>query len=210
MPDHAPVSWVRTGDHLSFAAFAGGPAQAIAERAQLGVRTLVWGSLYPRVEGTYPRTGEKLADLFMDVPEDDMHAIVAGNAARLFGFDLNALSAPLAGKCLGPHPLVDRITTERTDARLEADIHEDPEHSLKAYGPTLVSLADQTFPEPYFVNNHTRDQLGLEPRNARSSRPTEWSTSLESMPKRQPPWNRSSSPYSLGTETFAIWPKWQQ
>ena len=76
-----------------------GPADAAAVHA-IGLARFMWGSDYPHNEGTGPFTREHLRQRFSDVPEADMRKILAGNAAELYGFDLDAL-APLAAK-VGP------------------------------------------------------------------------------------------------------------
>jgi hypothetical protein len=55
----------------------------------------MWGSDYPHDEGSAPYTREHLRQVFHQVGEDDMRAILGGNAAKLYDFDLDAL-APLA------------------------------------------------------------------------------------------------------------------
>jgi predicted TIM-barrel fold metal-dependent hydrolase len=65
---------------------------AINNRATTGVETLMWGNDYPHPEGTWPESQAVNADQFADVSTDDLHAIVAGNAARVFGFDLDQLA----------------------------------------------------------------------------------------------------------------------
>ena len=52
----------------------------------------MWGSDYPHDEGTYPYTREHLRQRFADASEDELRAIVGGNAAALYGFDLDALA----------------------------------------------------------------------------------------------------------------------
>jgi hypothetical protein len=64
----------------------------IENRHVIGVRNLMWGSDLPHVEGTYPHTREHLDRHFADVPIDEQHAILATNAARVFGFDLEELA----------------------------------------------------------------------------------------------------------------------
>ena len=61
----------------------------------LGVDRIMWGSDYPHDEGTHPFTRESLRALFADIDPATVHALLAGNAADLYGFDLDAL-APLA------------------------------------------------------------------------------------------------------------------
>jgi predicted TIM-barrel fold metal-dependent hydrolase len=65
---------------------------AINNRATTGVETLMWGNDYPHPEGTWPESQTVNADQFDGVSEADLHAIVSGNAANVFGFDLDQLA----------------------------------------------------------------------------------------------------------------------
>jgi predicted TIM-barrel fold metal-dependent hydrolase len=85
--------WARQG----FAAGLMDPWE-IENRHVLGVENLMWGSDLPHVEGTYPHTREHLDKHFADVPIDEQHAILAGNAARVLGFDLEALATTPAAQ----------------------------------------------------------------------------------------------------------------
>ncbi len=76
-----------------------GPADVRA-RHKIGIDKFMWGSDYPHDEGTHPFTREHLRSRFHDVPENELRRMLAGNAADLYGFDLDAL-APLAAT-LGP------------------------------------------------------------------------------------------------------------
>ena len=71
-----------------------------AARERIGPHRFMWGSDYPHDEGTYPFTREHLRQLFHATPESEMRAMLAGNAAELYGFDLAAL-APIADQ-VGP------------------------------------------------------------------------------------------------------------
>jgi hypothetical protein len=75
------------------------PADAAA-RTALGPHRFMWGSDYPHDEGTYPFTTEHLRQVFSDTPPDELQDILAGNAAELYDFDLDAL-APEAER-VGP------------------------------------------------------------------------------------------------------------
>ena len=57
----------------------------------------MWGSDYPHDEGTFPYTTEALRTAFAGMPYQEVAAMVGGNAARVYGFDLPALDA-LAAK----------------------------------------------------------------------------------------------------------------
>jgi predicted TIM-barrel fold metal-dependent hydrolase len=69
-------------------------------RARIGVDKIMWGSDYPHDEGTYPYSREGLRCAYAGVPREEVAAMVGGNAARVYGFDLDALDA-LAAKA-GP------------------------------------------------------------------------------------------------------------
>jgi hypothetical protein len=60
----------------------------------------MWGTDYPHTEGSYPYTKEMLRLTFFDVDPDEIQQMVAGNAAAVYGFDLEQL-APLASR-VGP------------------------------------------------------------------------------------------------------------
>jgi hypothetical protein len=64
----------------------------IENREVVGINNLMWGSDLPHVEGTYPNTREHLAKHVENVPVSDQHAILATNAARVLGFDLEQLA----------------------------------------------------------------------------------------------------------------------
>jgi len=57
-----------------------------------GTECLMWGNDYPHDEGTYPRSEKFRAEIRACVSEAEAHALFAGNAARIYGFDLEALA----------------------------------------------------------------------------------------------------------------------
>jgi predicted TIM-barrel fold metal-dependent hydrolase len=67
------------------------PAHEGRFRHQIGVDKLMWGTDYPHLEGTWPNTRKALRETFADYPEDEIRAILGGNAARVYGFDTAAL-----------------------------------------------------------------------------------------------------------------------
>jgi predicted TIM-barrel fold metal-dependent hydrolase len=95
-----------------------GPDDAAA-RYEIGLDRFMWGSDYPHDEGTYPFTREHLRQLFHDTDVAEMRAILGGNAAALYEFDLGRL-APLAAKA-GP-----------TVAELHEPLTKLPEHPNEA------------------------------------------------------------------------------
>jgi predicted TIM-barrel fold metal-dependent hydrolase len=72
------------------------PADVDAMR-DLGLGRVMWGSDYPHREGTGPYTREHLRQLFSDWEPGDLQQVLAGTAADVYGFDLDAL-APLAAE----------------------------------------------------------------------------------------------------------------
>jgi len=74
----------------------------LAGRHEIGVDHLLWGSDYPHYEGTYPHTRKSLRHTFHAMPQAEVRAMLGENAAKLYGFDLEAL-APIAAR-IGPTP----------------------------------------------------------------------------------------------------------
>ena len=75
-------------------------AADVEARHAIGVDKFMWGSDYPHDEGTHPYTREHLRVRLAGVPHDEARMMLAGNAAALYDYDLDAL-APLA-KEYGP------------------------------------------------------------------------------------------------------------
>jgi predicted TIM-barrel fold metal-dependent hydrolase len=73
----------------------------------IGKDRFMWGSDYPHDEGTHPFTREHLRQLFSAFPEKELRAVLGGNCAELYGFDLDKL-APIAER-VGPG--VDELAT---------------------------------------------------------------------------------------------------
>ena len=69
-------------------------------RSVVGVDRIMWGSDYPHKEASFPFTPEALRVAFAGVPHDEVAALLGGNAAKLYGFDLAALR-PIADR-VGP------------------------------------------------------------------------------------------------------------
>jgi predicted TIM-barrel fold metal-dependent hydrolase len=57
-----------------------------------GLPNLMWGADLPHAEGTSPYTREALRAVFADVPQTDIRTILTETAAKLYEFDLSALS----------------------------------------------------------------------------------------------------------------------
>ena len=69
-------------------------------RDALGVDRIMWGSDYPHLEGTPPFSKESIRKTFAGVAEAEVRAMLGGNAAEIYGFDLDALD-PIAAR-VGP------------------------------------------------------------------------------------------------------------
>ena len=82
------------------------PAE-VTLRDQVGVDRIMWGSDYPHKEASYPFSHEALRLSFAGVDRDDVQAMIGGNAAEVYGFDLEALAPVAARVC----PTVDELAS---------------------------------------------------------------------------------------------------
>ena len=64
-------------------------------RHEIGVENIMWGTDFPHDEGTFPESNRKLHEALDGLPEDELALILGGNAARVYGIDLDRL-APVA------------------------------------------------------------------------------------------------------------------
>ena len=85
------------------------PPHEGALRHRIGVDKLLWGSDYPHLEGTWPNTMKALQETFGSYPEDEIRAILGGNAVRAYGFDESQL-----------RPIADEIGPRLSEIRGEA------------------------------------------------------------------------------------------
>ncbi len=83
---------VRLGTFLS--------RKEIERRHEAGLECIMWGSDYPHPEGTWPQTRAIMLETFRGLPQDEIAAMLGGNAALTYGFDTEKL-APLAAR-IGP------------------------------------------------------------------------------------------------------------
>ncbi|MCX5202059.1 amidohydrolase [Streptomyces sp. NBC_00237] len=65
-------------------------------RHRIGLDKIMWGSDYPHDEGTAPYSREGLRIAYAGLPREEVAAMVGGNAARVYGFDLELLDAVAA------------------------------------------------------------------------------------------------------------------
>jgi len=59
---------------------------AVENRARIGVDRMLWSSDYPHITTDWPYSWKTINATFDDVSPEDKHAILAGNAQRLFKF----------------------------------------------------------------------------------------------------------------------------
>ena len=76
------------------------PRHEVKYAGVLGIDRIMWGTDSPHPEGSAPYTTAALRATLHDVPVADCRAMLAGNAGRLYGFDLDALG-PVAAT-VGP------------------------------------------------------------------------------------------------------------
>ena len=69
-------------------------------RHQLGMKQIMWGTDFPHPEGTWPHTRPQMIDTFKGLPEDDIAAMLGGNAVSFYELDLAELDK--VGARVGP------------------------------------------------------------------------------------------------------------
>jgi len=97
--------------------------------SDVGLDRLMWGSDYPHEEGTHPYTTEHLRQVTQGMTPEEIQDFLGGNAAKLYGFDLEALR-PAAEK-FGP-------TVAEVAARL-TELPDDANQALKRAAEQLAA-----------------------------------------------------------------------
>lgn len=95
------------------------PRHEVGLRHALGVDRIMWGNDFPHDEGTWPLTTEALRHQLWDVPEAECRLLLGGNAARLYGFDLDALTevaARIGPKVADVHRPLDELPVSPGEA----------------------------------------------------------------------------------------------
>jgi len=82
--DEPPSASVKRQCHVTL----GADRAPLLTREITGIEPLMWASDYPHPEGTFPESQQVVERIFAGVPEDELQAIVGGNAARLYGIEL--------------------------------------------------------------------------------------------------------------------------
>jgi len=98
------------------------------DRELVGVDKIMWGSDFPHEEGTFPFTREALANTYSGMDADEVARMVGGNAAHVYGFDLDRLD-PIAAE-IGPEVAA---VAEPIDRR--------PDTQSRAFDPRSATLS---------------------------------------------------------------------
>jgi len=86
--EQPPSAYVKRQCHVTL----GADRAPILTREITGIEPLLWASDYPHPEGTFPESQAIVERIFQGVPEDEVLAIVGGNAARLYEVPLGSAS----------------------------------------------------------------------------------------------------------------------
>ncbi|HYC57044.1 MAG TPA: amidohydrolase family protein [Candidatus Binatia bacterium] len=76
------------------------PRREAEMRHRIGLPSIMWGSDFPHPEGSWPYTRDQMIETFRGLPEDEVVAMLGGNAVRFYGLDAAALE-PVAAR-IGP------------------------------------------------------------------------------------------------------------
>jgi hypothetical protein len=100
-------------------------------RHEVGTDRIMWGADFPHHEGTSPHTKRALRHNFAGLPDEEVRQMIAGNAAKCYGFDLNALQA-----------VADRIGPTRLELETPLSAEEIPKYPGETLCPTFVGALD--------------------------------------------------------------------
>jgi predicted TIM-barrel fold metal-dependent hydrolase len=101
-------------------------------RELVGVDRIMWGSDYPHKESSHPFSKEAIRLSFAGVDPVEVQMMLAGNAAALYGFDLDAL-APIGAR-IGP------VVGEVAQPLLPADFPDGSQKCPAFADPALATL----------------------------------------------------------------------
>lgn len=86
---------LRPGEYWARQCYVGSSPPAgraeIEARHTIGVDKLMWGSDYPHPDGAWPRSRERIAELFAGVPEAETRRMLGENALGVYAFDTAAV-----------------------------------------------------------------------------------------------------------------------
>jgi len=67
--------------------FIGADKDSLDQRHDLGVENIMWSTDFPHPASTWPNSRAVVDEMMADLPAEERHLIVAGNAARLYGLE---------------------------------------------------------------------------------------------------------------------------
>ena len=111
------------------------PAEAEQVR-EVGIDRIMWGSDYPHIEGSHPHTKEHLRLTFANFTEEETVQLLTTNAARVYGFGLDALL-----------PLAERFCPTRAEVATPIDYADIPERAKGCPGMNPLNQRPGTVPE---------------------------------------------------------------
>ena len=82
------------------------PRREAELRHDIGIDSIMWGSDYPHTEGAWPYTRQQMVDTFHDLPDEEIAAMLGGNAAAFYELDTEKLA-----------PIVARVGPEKNEFR---------------------------------------------------------------------------------------------
>jgi predicted TIM-barrel fold metal-dependent hydrolase len=65
--------------------FIGADRHSLAQRHEVGIENVMWSTDFPHPASTWPNSRSVVETMMADIPSDERHLIVAGNAARMYG-----------------------------------------------------------------------------------------------------------------------------
>ncbi len=95
--DKSPAETFRTNIKIGSSCMSRREAEM---RHEIGIENMMWGSDYPHPEGSWPVTRQQQFNSLHGIPDDEIAALLGGNAAKFYGLDTEKL-APLAAR-IGP------------------------------------------------------------------------------------------------------------
>jgi predicted TIM-barrel fold metal-dependent hydrolase len=105
-------------------------AREIEGRHEVGLDRILWGNDYPHYEGSYPYSRENLRLAFADVDEPEVRMMLGENAAKLYGFDLEALRPAANEAGITPELVAQPLTEIPEDSQCLAFMRTRMERSM--------------------------------------------------------------------------------
>jgi len=68
------------------------PRREAEQRFETGLGQIMWGTDYPHPEGSWPFTRKQMIETFHDLPEDEIEAMLGGNAVEFYSLDADKLN----------------------------------------------------------------------------------------------------------------------